>query len=223
MYVDAACSPGFYGTDCTCTSDLAALLGGGGTTLTCSNGVWNATGPVFVNSLVDIQYDVLYVQDTAAGDVPAIRIFDSGNLTLHIRQYPDGTVDLGRIETPGALSANGTIHLKFDRLEQAEWTLQFAVYGALYGSPRLEVSSNATEFTCRSQTPPVEPIFLPNEARFNNTVTNTATKCGFNKGSRNWALYTYIAIASFAGAVIIFTIFTCAITPWRKVIWYPPM
>ena len=142
---------------------------------------------------------------------------------MHIFEHPDGTVQQAHIDTPGELNANGTIHLIFDRLEQGIWSIQFAVYGSLAGSPHLGVSSNATEFSCRSFTSPALPVFLQNEARFNNSATNTASKCGFNKGSRNWALYVFIAIASLGGAVIIFTILTCVINPWRKLIWYPPM
>jgi hypothetical protein len=177
---------------------------------------------VIINSLVDVKYDRLWVPDPPGGGT-AISIPNTGNLTFHVRQYADLTVENGFVETPGTVSATGHVHLIFDRLEQGTWSIQYMIFGELLGSPQLAYSSNATEFTCRNQTAPPEPFFGQFEARFNTTVTNTATKCGFNKGSRNWALYAFIAIASFGGVVIIFTIFTCVINPWRKLIWYPPM
>jgi hypothetical protein len=169
-----------------------------------------------------MQYDGLFVPTSSSGVAP-IKIIEQGNLTMHVRLHPGGTVDQAHIETPGELSANGTIHLIFDRLEGGIWTIQFAVYQSLLGSVKLGASSNATEFTCRTFTAPATPVFGSFDARYNFTVTNTASKCGFNKGSRDWALWTFIAIASFGGLLIVFTIFTCVINPWRKLIWYPPM
>lgn len=203
---------------------------GAGSTMTCSNGTWNSTTVVTITYPVDLKYDTLWVPAFTSG--PSILLGASGNLTMHVRMVVDqvtgnGSVVQGDVVTTGLLDgASGSImHLTFDHLEQGIWSIQFARYGSAGNSSiTVEMSSNATEYTCRTYTAPLPGnAFGDNSAFFNFTVTDTNPKCGFNKGSRDWALDTYIAIASLGGAIIIFTIFTCAITPWRKVIWYPPM
>lgn len=171
-------------------------------------------------------YDTL-IADTPSYSPYSILIPEGGNLTLHVDLQNlgngSGVVRSGVFSSTAPISINGTVHLILDNLEQGQWVVQFATYDdGLVGTPSLGVSSNASQFTCRSFSNPETPVFRINEGTFNFNVTETNPKCGFNKGSRNWALYGYIGIASFGGLLIIFTIFTCAITPWRKAIWYPP-
>lgn len=226
IVVDAQCVSGKYGADCSCTSDLAAALDSAPTTvLTCANGVWTSTGPVVINKLVDMMYDTLSLPDTGADS--SIFIPSYGNLTMHFWENTNGTLRQAYIVSNGTFEAqNGTVWLSFDNQEAGSWSIQLASYEGgqvAASSPIVTAAFNLTQVNCRSQTTPTTTVFGDFEARYNYNVTSTRSKCGFAKGSRDWAMWIWCAIAGLGVLFIIFTIVTCCIHPLKKKIWYPPM
>lgn len=168
-------------------------------------------------------YDTMIVPDF--GTNAAIQLPEFGNLTLHIYEYANGTLRQGNFSTPGIFEAtNGTVHLMFDNQERAAWSIQFATYGSLVGSPKLTVRTAASQYRCRAATTPASgTVFLDQEARYTYNVTNTRSRCGFAKGSRDWAMWIWCAIAGLGVLLIFFTIISCCIHPLKKKVWYPPM
>lgn len=170
----------------------------------------------------DMKLDHLVANTATVGLTPIIKQSNS-NLTMHVVEFINGTVLNGQISSTGPVELNGTFHLIFDRLQPGTWGIKFASYDSYTGNPITSTAYNVTERTCRTFTDPLSEIFGPLEARYIFNVTSTNDKCGFNKGSRDWALYVYIAIGSFAGLLLFFSIVTLCVSPLRKAIWYPPM
>lgn len=166
-------------------------------------------------------YDHLFVDYSGVDN--AISVPAYGNLTMHVWEYTDGSLLQANFTTNGTFeSDNGTVYVAFDNQEQASWSIQLGTYNALVGAVKVSAGVNTTQTKCRSSTAPTQ-VFFDQEARYTYNVTNTRTKCGFAKGSRDWAMWIWCAFAGLALLLIIFTIVSCCVHPLKKKIWYPPM
>jgi len=231
----ASCPTGFFGGDCTCTSDMTQWSSGA----TCSLGNWtmgNSVDPIITvdgsRGNFDIGYDhIIFQQGTLNfGSNGTLQIGCSfGNVTIN------GTVDF--VQLNGYISLIngaqmhffGTLEMQFDVADPGTYATTFIYIDGAHGAnltnadpPTFSANFTGNLTNCRGLLPNISTSWSGPEVFAEWTINQTSTTCAFALGDRTWVMDTMIAAGAFMVALCIFALLTCLIPSVKRRLWYPP-
>lgn len=158
-------------------------------------------------------YDELYIKKNSSQYY--LNLKNGGNLTIYVSLFKNNTGNHGTIVANGPVILNGNFHFYVLNLAPGNWEIPFINYNGYLGNSSISIYSAPS---CYNISHSFQKFYTHNATIYLN-VTGGST---FTKGSRNWVAWAFVGCFALAFIFVVFTITTCIVSSWRKLIWYPP-